>query len=313
MVKERKTLPSELTLKQIELEPFYYDIRNKIINPRSIIQETRYFWNKWKPLLGPVLTILVMDLRSRCYLNLKTGEKRDYCSPSCNEIANACGVSYRTVKSYLGKSFIKSHPYLHLFLRTEFKYMYNEIYKKKVRVSNIYYVAMDDPLIPEDEKQLTILAEELLKKANKFKDLGVNFAPRSNKGVDNSSPRGKIRPYIYKAQIRPYTSNVKGTSYNTKNVKNVINKQTSNERILNNKSKIECLMEDMTIQLDDTHSNLFFKRVAELCPENLIYRALSEVKEESEMGKIKKSKGAYFTDKIKRLTKEAGITITKRH
>jgi len=30
------------------------------------------------------------------------------------------------------------------------------------------------------------------------------------------------------------------------------------------------------------------------------------------MGKIKKSKGACFTDKIKRLTKEAGITITKK-
>ena len=45
----------------------------------------------------------------------------------------------------------------------------------------------------------------------------------------------------------------------------------------------------MEEQLEDTHSTEFFKMVAELYPETLIYRALSEVKEEASMGKIKKS------------------------
>lgn len=40
---------------------------------------------------------------------------------------------------------------------------------KKVKVSNIYYVAMDGPLIPEDEGTLTVLAVEKIRASQRGK------------------------------------------------------------------------------------------------------------------------------------------------
>ena len=87
---------------------------------------------------------------------------------------------------------------------------------------------------------------------------------------------------------------------------------TADRRVLNGNPKTTCLVEDMVIQLKDTHSERFFKKVAERCPANLIYRALAEVKEASFMGAIKKSKGALFTYKIIQLSKTVGIDLSAK-
>jgi len=44
-------------------------------------------------------------------------------------------------------------------------------------------------------------------------------------------------------------------------------------------------------------------------PEDTIYRALNEVKETRDLGEIKKSKGALFTNLIKKYAQEQGIEI----
>jgi hypothetical protein len=44
-----------------------------------------------------------------------------------------------------------------LFVRVEPRYRYDPIRKKKIRTSSIYHVAIDDPLLPEDEKSLHAL------------------------------------------------------------------------------------------------------------------------------------------------------------
>lgn len=74
-----------LIKEQIKILPFYHDLRNRIVRPRDVLVESHYFFRKWKPRLGPVLTLLIMELRDRCYWNRKTGEKRDYCWPSQEE------------------------------------------------------------------------------------------------------------------------------------------------------------------------------------------------------------------------------------
>ena len=53
----------------------------------------------------------------------------------------------------------------------------------------------------------------------------------------------------------------------------------------------------------------FYRKVVRKCPDAMIYRALSEVKDTDRMGKIKKSKGAYFTSLIQKYSEEQGITI----
>jgi len=45
-------LLEELTPDRIVLLPFYHDLRNKIIRPKNVVVETKYFFRKWKPLLG---------------------------------------------------------------------------------------------------------------------------------------------------------------------------------------------------------------------------------------------------------------------
>jgi hypothetical protein len=60
--KERKQeIKDKLTDGQIEIQPFYHDLRNEIVQPRNIIVETKYFWDKWKPRLGPTLTVIIDD------------------------------------------------------------------------------------------------------------------------------------------------------------------------------------------------------------------------------------------------------------
>jgi len=51
-------------------------------------------------------------------------------------------------------------------------------------------------------------------------------------------------------------------------------------------------------QLDDDHSLGFFRKIVDFMPENLIFQALSEVKDTHLTGNIKKSKSSFNSTKI---------------
>ena len=55
------------------------------------------------------------------------------------------------------------------------------------------------------------------------------------------------------------------------------------------------------------HSRGFYTRVVQKLPAEVIRRALSEMKYQAQTGKIKKSKGAFFTNEITRIAKTRGI------
>jgi len=76
--------------------------------------------------------------------------------------------------------------------------------------------------------------------------------------------------------------------------------------------EIKALVEDILQVTGDEQSRGFYTKVAMLCPDDLIYRCLSEVKDEWLQGRVKKSKGALFTDKIKRYCQERGIDLKLR-
>jgi len=65
----------------------------------------------------------------------------------------------------------------------------------------------------------------------------------------------------------------------------------------------------MAEQLDDDHSLGFFRKIVDLMPENLIFQALSEVKDTHLTGNIKKSKAALFTTVIKTKAREHNINL----
>lgn len=149
-----EALIARLENERLEVLPFYHDLRNQIVRPLNVHVETRYFFRQWKPKLGPVLTLLIMELRDRCYYNPRTGERRDYCWPSQEELARAIGVSVRTIIRAL------QSPLARRFIRIQHRYRYDPALGKKVRTSSAYVVAMDDPLRPEDEPLLARLAAE---------------------------------------------------------------------------------------------------------------------------------------------------------
>ena len=79
--------------------------------------------------------------------------------------------------------------------------------------------------------------------------------------------------------------------------------------LANPEEEVQGLVESMVEVLGDEHSRPFYTKVARACPSNVIYRLLSEVKDDWLQGRVRKSKGALFTDKIKRYAKERGIDL----
>jgi len=214
-----KTKKKELE-ELIELQPFYHNLRNEIIKPKNVIVETKYFWDNWKPKLGPTLTVIIMELRRRCYYNSETGEKRNYCWPSLQTIADSCGVSISTVKRELKRSEAK------LFVRVEPRYRYDKELNKKIRTSNIYYVAMDDPLLPEDKEDLEGKLKEIIDMEKKQSEsdsapkdqIDLQGQMQSRSTSSNNSNEGRDSP---KDQIDPHIicrSNWTGKTYHVEDI-----------------------------------------------------------------------------------------------
>ncbi len=61
------------------------------------------------------------------------------------------------------------------------------------------------------------------------------------------------------------------------------------------------LISQMEEKLQDNHSRVFYKKIAEQYPSEIIYQALSITKDMDLQGGIKKSKAAFFTGLIKKL------------
>jgi hypothetical protein len=82
-------------------------------------------------------------------------------------------------------------------------------------------------------------------------------------------------------------------------------------------AEVEMLKTDLLSVLGDVHSQAFYGKLAWRAQEEprlkeLIYRCLSEVKEEAHEGLIRTTKGAVFTDKLKRYCRERGIELGLR-
>jgi hypothetical protein len=83
------------------------------------------------------------------------------------------------------------------------------------------------------------------------------------------------------------------------------------------RAEAQGLVEEILRVTGDEHSRPFYAKLAQLAIVNprlwdLIYRTLGEVKEEAHEGLIRTTKGAVFTDKLKRYCKERGIELGLR-
>lgn len=90
-----------------------------------------------------------------------------------------------------------------------------------------------------------------------------------------------------------------------KNVSNFNGKSTGGKENF----RVEILVEDILEVCQDEKSRNFYTKIARLLPQQLIYRAISEVKEVSNSGEIKKNNGALFVSLIKKYAEEEGIDL----
>ncbi len=253
---------------QIELQPFYHDLRNQLVRPNDVLVCSHYFFRHWKPRLGPVVSLLIMELRDRCYRNKATGEVRNTCWPSQTELARAMGVSVDTIARAL-KGELAS-----LFIQVESRYRYDPIRKKKIRTSSIYHIAMDDPLLPEDTQSL----HALLAKVDIAMPLLHSSTPQS---ADQDSSRILRQEEVHEEMK---------TNVNDKKIL-----LTEGE-----KGRHEYVAGELARQLGDEKNIGYYRSIVSRFPESVLFEKASVVKDVYRQGKVKKSRGALFADLIKR-------------
>lgn len=132
----------------IRVHPYYHEARNEIVQPGHFVACSRYFVQKWIPLLGGTGAALVLYLRSMGYFNPRTGELRNGVQVSLKDIARACACSDRTIQRELEKN-----EALRKFVQVESCYERDDAGNIR-RLENIYRIAMDDPIVDEDQPVL---------------------------------------------------------------------------------------------------------------------------------------------------------------
>lgn len=73
--------------------------------------------------------------------------------------------------------------------------------------------------------------------------------------------------------------------------------------------EVQSLVKEMLQVLGDEQSKSFYTKIARLAPSTVIYRCLSEVKDEWRREMVRTTKGAVFTDKVKRYCQQRGIEL----
>lgn len=74
--------------------------------------------------------------------------------------------------------------------------------------------------------------------------------------------------------------------------------------------KIEIIVDEILEVTQDEKSRAFYRKVADRCPYDLIRRALSETKQDYSDEEVQTSRGAIFTDKVKRYANRQGISLS---
>lgn len=146
---------------QAEIHPFYYDLRNKLLKPWDTYPLSKYFIRKWMPILGPTYTQIVITFRDLAAETVAKGEGEGI-SVSFDELARRTQIPPRTLERHLSPRVFEAREtaFLTKFLRPKTRYVYEPSLGRKVRAPNAWEVALDDPLLPDDEETLRTLCTD---------------------------------------------------------------------------------------------------------------------------------------------------------
>ncbi len=134
------------------LDPFYWDLRNKVIAPERSLAVTFYFLDRWAPILGADYTAAILQFRRLAQESPTRGEVEI----SQAELADRLGVSRRKFQRLFAPAcFLDPDSwFLPLFVRLEHRWVKSSSTGRAHQAPNVYRIAIDDPLHPEDETEL---------------------------------------------------------------------------------------------------------------------------------------------------------------
>jgi len=151
---------------QLGILPYYHAIENAVTKPNQGTFVTRYFRTKWRPALGNEASEIILAIRFLA--DKETGET----FAGYDTIAGIAGLSVRSVERWLShyppknrsRDWLEQWRLLHAFFILGKKKRYPEVLVgnriERRRTTNIIRIAMDDPVHPDDEGQLYVVAAE---------------------------------------------------------------------------------------------------------------------------------------------------------
>jgi len=317
----------------LHLAPHYRRLRDTILRPQLRLTESRYFWERWKPRLGADAAVLIMEVRDRCNRALAgggasaapemNGQPRavsgaltgsveadgpaatDGCTISASELAAACGFSRVTLWRLLQREDVRR------FIRVEHNYVYDRRLGKKRRTVSTYHVAMEDPLVEDDEARL----EQLIAAAGPPDEPGQpgrSGVPRPTVqnemlAVDNSPPRFHSATNRGGSISKP--QNVPETISKERLAQNGETGPTPHVDIWRKYPELAHYVEEAERLLGDAHSRGFYlKALKRLHPGHMgvWQRALGMAREQTN---IRRSRGALFTRLLRTFAAEAGVDL----
>lgn len=271
----------------------YASARAEVLQPdRSAVVVTRYFLEKWAPILGPTLTVIVLRLRALAAEHRTAREVLHHhdwqpAFPTQAELAAQVGVSEATIHREL------KHPAARYFLKRVARYEHDAGLGRRVRAADGYEVAMDDPPVPEDEKEIALRAAE------RVVSQAEDPVPAFNRQVDGRTPALTLN---VKEIPRGIAKNVNAPAPSPPDPILPVAERPINETA-------SALADHLVQELDDPRSRAFYLRVAQRCPESIIWAALSETKDNHLTGRIRRSRGACFTDRVRRMAHARGVAL----
>ena len=75
-----------------------HQLQRHLVSPRRVVLTRRAFWRDWLPRLKPPQMVLLLNLRSRCFHDKRTGELRETCRLPVAKLALEMGVSRRQLR-----------------------------------------------------------------------------------------------------------------------------------------------------------------------------------------------------------------------
>jgi len=290
------SLSPEQRRHDIILSPKFRDAYNEITQAHRFFQMPQYYYEKWRPVLGPVAHAVYEELRRKIFYNPQTGERRETVYLKQETLANAIGVKDRkTIRKAL--KLLEELNFIH----RDYKHYKNPKSGRVYRGADEFTVFFEIPLTDEDAVDLLLM--NTFKSSEFVKRKKSPLQIRDPQNVDNSAVKGNLSSLRAGENI----PGVYNTNDITNNVETLVRKNAFKEK---NAYLVDILAEKLG---RGEENDRFYRSVCYNIPEQLIMRALAAVEDKfldsldpAKEG-FKVNKSAYFTGVLKNLAKEENI------